>query len=203
MDRNAAGFFPVTGHGCADLGNEPLLEFGAGFDGSSADDEGIGIEGGDHLVKEEREGVRLCSEDLAGEGIAFFGKTAHEAGGFAEIAEFGEVVIGIVGQVGRQQGFFDGGERADGFEIAGAAAVAGRAGFFETGNVLIGEQYVAEFAAEAVTAFEDLVVYDDAAAEAGADDGGDRGCLILCTEKNVMAPESAGVAIVNIDNGQT
>ncbi len=123
MDRNAAGFFPLAGHGRADLGNEPLLEFGSGFNSAAADDEGIGVEGADHLIEEQGEGMGLGGEELAGERVALFGEAADEAGGFTEIGQFGEFVVWIIRQIGRQQRLFKSGEGADGFEIANAAAV--------------------------------------------------------------------------------
>ncbi len=68
--------------------------------------------------------------------------------------------------------------------------------------MLVGEQDVAEFAAKTMAAFEDAILYDDAAAEAGADDGGNGSGVVGGAEQNIVAPQSARVAIINIDHGQ-
>ena len=86
MDGNVAGFVPPGGKRGADLGQEPVLEAGRGLNGATADDERVRVEGSDHLIKEDSEAMGLRGEKLAGEWVAFFGKTAHEAGSFAQVA---------------------------------------------------------------------------------------------------------------------
>src|SRR4051812_2146910 len=46
-------FLALQGHAVADFFDEPALEIRAGFDGSSADNEGVGVEDVDHLIEEE------------------------------------------------------------------------------------------------------------------------------------------------------
>jgi len=107
VDGDGSGFLPIGGKGAANLGEEPLLEVGSGFDGATADDEGVGVEGGDHLIEEERQSMCLRGKELAGEGIAFFGEATDEAGGFAEVAKFGKVVVGVMRQESREEIFFE------------------------------------------------------------------------------------------------
>lgn len=70
VDGDGGLLVALIGHAGADFRDKPLLEFGPGFDGSAADDEGVGVEGVDHDVEEEAEGVGLDLEDGAAHFIA-------------------------------------------------------------------------------------------------------------------------------------
>ena len=65
-------------------------------------------------------------------------------------------------------------------------------------DALIGNQHVAELAAESLATFHDVAVDDDAAAEAGADDGGDRSRRTADAEDGEVPPQRAGVAVVEV-----
>ena len=108
---------------------------------------------------------------------------------------------GIFRQKIWQESFFDRGERADGFEIAQAAAIALGLQAFDAGDALIWNQDVAEFAAESFAAFDDVAVDDDAAAETGADDDRDRSFFAVGSENREVSPERAGVAVVQVGDG--
>lgn len=110
-------------------------------------------------------------------------------------------MVGVLAEEVRKQGIGDGGERADGLEIANAAAVAAGVDAGQGGDGLIGEQNVAEFAAEAGAALDVFTFDDDAAAEAGADDGRDGGGAGAGTEDVEVAPEGGGVAVVQVGDG--
>ena len=110
-------------------------------------------------------------------------------------------MIGKFRQKVWQECFFDRGERADGFEIAQASAIAERLQAFDAGDALKWNQDVAEFAAEAFAAFDDVAVDDDAAAEAGADDDRDRSFFAVGAEDCEVSPERAGVAVVEVGDG--
>ena len=64
-------------------------------------------------------------------------------------------------------------------------------------------QHVAEFAAEALAALDHIAFHDNAAAQSGADDRGERGMAAVAAEKGEVAPERAGIAVVEIGNGFT
>src|SRR5690349_5360248 len=55
VNRNRRLLDALGGHALADLVEEPLLEFLAGFDRAAADNQRVGVEGVDHLVEEETE----------------------------------------------------------------------------------------------------------------------------------------------------
>ena len=65
VDRDRAGLIPAWIQGRADLRQEPLLEFRCGLNRATADDEGVGVEGGDHLIEEQSESLGLCGEKVA------------------------------------------------------------------------------------------------------------------------------------------
>ena len=115
--------------------------------------------------------------------------------------EFAEFVAGIFRQEVGQKSSVDGGQGADGFEIAEASAIASRLQAFDTGDALVRNQHVAEFAAETLAALDDVAVDDDAAAEAGADDGGNGSLIAVGAEDREVSPERAGVAVVEIRDG--
>ena len=66
---------------------------------------------------------------------------------------------------------------------------------------LVGHQHVAQFAAETRAALHHLAAGDHAAAQAGADDGRDRCRLAVSAEDVEVAPQRAGVAVVQIGDG--
>ena len=68
-------------------------------------------------------------------------------------------------------------------------------------DALIGNQHVAEFAAEARAPFYDVAAGDHSAAQSGADDRRNRGGRVVRAEDREVAPERAGVAIVQIGDG--
>ena len=96
-----------------------------GFERAAADDESIGVERIHHFVEEQTQSVGLHAENLLAQRIAFFSQTAHEFGRLVEI-QFGQLVTGIARQEIGQDAPFDGGERAQRFQVAGASAVAFR-----------------------------------------------------------------------------
>ncbi len=142
----------------------------------------------------------LDAEDVAAERVAFDGEAADEFGGLLGV-EGGQLVSGVLFEEVGQQGIGDGGEGAEGFKVAGAAAIAVGDDAFDAGDALVGDEDVAEFAPEAEAAFDDTAVDDDAAAEAGADDGRDGGFFGAGAEEGEVAPECAGVAVVEVDDG--
>ena len=111
VDGNAGLLLALGGHGGADLCDKPILELLAGFEGASADDEGVGVEGVHHLVEEETQGVGLHAENFPAERVALLRHAAHQLGGLVQV-DFGQLVAGIAWQKIRQDIFFDGGERA-------------------------------------------------------------------------------------------
>ena len=162
-------FFALRGHGDADLGDEPVLKWLGGFECASANDEGVGVEGVYHLVEEETEGVGLHAKNFFAQRVALFRKAADEFGGLVEIYSC-QFVIGITRQKIREDVFFDGGERAERLQVAGAPAIALRIDSGGSRDALIWDQNVAEFSAETVFSFDYVTVEDDAAAIASADD---------------------------------
>ena len=53
-----------------------------------------------------------------------------------------------------------------------------------------------------IAALDHVAVDDHAAAEAGADDGGDRGLAAIGAEEGEVAPERAGIAVVEVGDGR-
>jgi len=72
----------------------------------------------------------------------------------------------------RQQGFGNGGQRAECFEIAHASAIACRAQPFDPGNLLIRDEDVAQFSAEAFAPRDHFAFRNNSAAKAGTDNRG-------------------------------
>lgn len=200
VDGDAGLFFALRGHPVANFLNKPTLEARAGFDSAAADDEGVGIEGIDHLVEKEAERVGLDAEDFFAEGVALVGEAANELRGLMNV-RLGEFVAGIAREKIREDVTLDGGERAQGLEIAEAAAVAARVDAGDTGDALIRDEDVAELAAETVFALHDFAVEDDAAAIAGPDDDRDGRFAAVGAEDGVVTPEGSGVGVVQIANG--
>ena len=66
----------------------------------------------------------LHAEDIAAQGIAFLGQAADQLGGLVQVVQFAELMAGIARQEVGQERLLDGGERAERFQVAGAAAVA-------------------------------------------------------------------------------
>ena len=60
---------------------------------------------------------------------------------------------------------------------------------------------MAEFSTETVPAFDDVAIENDAAAVAGADDGGHGGFTAAGAEDRVVTPKCGGVAVVQIGDG--
>ena len=132
--------------------------------------------------------------------VALFRQAADEFGCLVEIYSR-QFVTGISWQKIRQDIFFDGGERAERLEVAGASAIALRIDAGGSGDALIRNQDVAEFSAESVFAFHYIAVEDDAAAVACADDAGDRSLAAVGAEDGVVSPERGGVGVVQIGDG--
>jgi len=160
--------FALRWHSGADSGDESILKMLFGFEGASADDEGVGVEGIYHLVEEETEGVGLYPKNFFAQRISLFCEAADEFGCLVDIYSR-QFVIGISRQKIRENIFLDGGERAERLEVAGASAVALRIDAGGSGDALIRNQDVAEFSAETVFSFHYIAIEDDAAAVAGAD----------------------------------
>ena len=133
--------------------------------------------------KKSPEGVGLYAEDIDAHGVAFLGEAADQLGGLVHVAQAAQIVAGIARQEIRQERTLDGGEGAHRFEASGAAAVAFGIEALDGRDALVGNQHVAEFAAETLAALDDVAVHDDAAAEAGADNGGDAKCRGYCRRK--------------------
>ena len=147
---------------------------GVGLDRAAADDERVGVERVDHLVEEEPERVRLHAEDVAAHRVAALGQSANPLRRRRAV-ETSQLVIRIACQEIRQECSPDRRERAERLEIAGASAVALRHEPLDRLDALVGDQHVPELAAEAAPALDDVAFDDDAAAETGADNRGDRG----------------------------
>ena len=73
-------FFALSWHAGANLRNEPALEFLAGFQNSTADDQGIRIKGIDHFVEEEPQSVGLHAENILAQRVTFIREAAHGFG---------------------------------------------------------------------------------------------------------------------------
>lgn len=112
-----------------------------------------------------------------------------------------ELVARIARQKKGKNVAFDGGERTEGFEVADAAAVAEGLNAGNAGDGVVGNENVAEFAAETIFSFDDVAVENNAAAVAGADDDGDRSIVRVGAEDGVVSPESGGVGVVEIGDG--
>ena len=110
-------------------------------------------------------------------------------------------MAGVFGEQVGEDRFGDGGEGAEAFEVAGTTAVADGEKARGVGDALVGDENVAEFAAEAAGSADDAAFDDDAAAEAGADNGGNRGLRGGVAEEDEVAPEGSGVAVVEVRNG--
>ena len=83
-----------------------------------------GIEGVDHLVKEEAESVSLHFEYRPAHRVAALGVSASLVGGFGNVIQLRELVIRILFEEERHHVHADGCERAKRLEVADAAAVA-------------------------------------------------------------------------------
>ena len=175
--------------------DKPILKMLSGFEGASADDEGVGVEGVYHLVEEETQGVGLYPENFFAQRVALFCQATDQFGCLVDIY-FRQFVAGISWQKIRQDIFFDGGERAEGLEVAGASAIALRIDAVGSRDALIRNQHVAEFSAESVFALHYIAFEDDAAAVAGADHAGDRSLAAVGAEDGVVSPEGSRVGIV-------
>ena len=118
-------FHTLIGHAYADFVQEPALEFGAGFQRTAAHDEGVGIKRVDHFVEEKSEGVGLHAENFLRQRVPFIREAADELGGLVTV-HFLELVAGVARKKIGEQIVLDGRERAEGFEVAGAPAIAMR-----------------------------------------------------------------------------
>src|SRR5215472_366160 len=140
VDRDVGDFLPLERDAGADFADEPILELLARFDSAAAHDQGVRVEGVDHDVEEESKGVGLDAEDFAAHGVAAFGHAAYEFGGAGEIAEGCKLVVRVTLQEERQKVFADGGEGAEGFEVAHAPAAADGLDAVDAGDALIGDE---------------------------------------------------------------
>jgi hypothetical protein len=118
VERNIDLFFALGGHAGANFVEKPTLEILVGLNCPAADDESVGIEGVDHLIEEQAERVSLNAEDFPAHGIALFSQAANQFGGLTEVADCCQLMMGITREEIREKSFTDGGERAQGFEIA-------------------------------------------------------------------------------------
>ena len=89
------------------LARTDYVDVQVSLDGATADDERVGIEGVDHLVEEQPERARLDAEDLATQGVAALGQSAHPPGSLRRL-ERGELVAGISLEKEREQRTPDG-----------------------------------------------------------------------------------------------
>src|ERR1035437_4196209 len=172
MNRNPRLLRALARHAATSFPEKPALKVGAGFNGATADDQDIGIEGVYHLVEEQTQRESLHAEDVTAEGISLFGQSAYK---FCRLvhAEFGQLVAGVVCEEMGQQRLGDGAERAQRLQVAGTAAVALWLEAFDARDGLGGNEHVAEFSAEAHSALDYVAIDDDATTEAGADHDGD------------------------------
>ena len=188
-----------TGMAGAGLADEPALEVLAGFQRAAADDQRVGVERVHHLVEEQAERVGLHAEDIPAQRIAASRPCRAPVSPPCAGRQLAELVAGIARQEVRQQRFLDGGERAERFQVAGAAAVALRLRFPRFRRCSDRESARGPSSPpKPAAALDHIAVDDDAAAESGADDrrrSRSRGCR---AEDREVSPKRAGVAVVEV-----
>ncbi|GAA3451324.1 hypothetical protein GCM10018962_31570 [Dactylosporangium matsuzakiense] len=112
-------------------------------------------------------------------------------------------VVGEAGQPVGQEVAHDAGQGGDALHVAQEAAAAGREGLALFEQAVHGDVDVAELAGHPGGALDDAALLDDAAAQAGADDRGDRRLGVGGrAEVHVVGVEGGRVAVVVVDDGQ-
>src|SRR5579862_8881001 len=203
MDRDVGLLFALNPHSDSDLFHEPALEFRARLYHAAPNDQGVGIEGVDHLVKEQPKRPRLDPEDVPAHRVAVFRHSAYPVGSLVRVADFAQFVIRILLQEMRQQISPNRSERTQGFQVSRTAAIALRLQSFDAGNRLIGNEDVAKLPPEPFPALDYRAIQDDSSAKTSANDAGNRGVSAAGAEKSKMAPDGRGVGVVEVHHGFT
>src|SRR6202166_2762317 len=93
---------------------------------------------------------------------------------------------------------FDGGQRTYRLETSDATAIAFGFHTADSRDTLVGNQHVAQFASESFSAFDDVAVENNAAAQARSDHYGHGGFFSGSAENIEVPPARAGISVIQI-----
>src|ERR1039457_5978674 len=196
VNRDVGLLFSLGSHSDANLIHEPALKFWARLYYTAANDQGVRVEGVDHLIKKQSQRPRLDPEDLPAHRIALLRQSAYAIGGLVGVFDFGQFVIGIFFQEMRQQMSPNRRERTQRFQVSPAATLALWLPSFSAGSHLIRNEDVPQLSADPLPALDHRARQDDSAAMPRADDTRNRSGPFARPEDRKMAPDGSGVPAV-------
>src|ERR1035438_1914853 len=201
VNRDVGLLFSLNPHSDANLIHEPALKFRARFYHAAAHDQGVRVEGVDHLIEKQSKRPRLDPENLLAHRIALLRHSAYAIGSLVRIFDFAQFVTGIFLQEMRQQMSPNRSERTQRFQVSQATAIALWDQSFGAGNHLIRNEDVAELSAEPLPALDHRAIHDDSASMTGTNNARNRGGSTAHTEESKMSPDGRGVRVVQVHHG--